>query len=429
MTLGMDGGEGADPVELVEAAGRLARECSPQMGSLSTLAKNDALHDIAIALVDHADSILAANERDVEAAYASHQSEALVDRLTLNRFRLGKLAEGVREVAAFADPVGEVLRGSRRPNGLWIKEVRVPIGVVGVVYESRPDVMVDAISLCLKSGNAVILLGGADVRNSTAAVFEVIRQTLDRQGIPRGAVQCLQTDDPAALDRFMRLTRYIDVLIPRGSNELIRRVCDTATIPTIETGAGNCHLFIEKTASLEMACDIALNAKLNRPGAVNAIETLLVDEPIAADLLPLITARLQAADVDVRGCERTCALAPSIHPATDEDFQVAYQDLTLAVRVVNGVDEAIRHIARYGTHLAEAIVTQDYSSARRFCQRVDAAAVLVNASTRFMDGYELGLGAELGISTQKLHRRGPIGIRALTTWKWVVQGDGQVRED
>lgn len=416
------------PETLVEQAGFRAKIAAPVVGSLPTGIKNGALDDIADALLDEGDSILSANERDVQAAERARLPDPLVDRLTLTRARLAALAEGVREVAGMPDPVGETLRGFRRPNGLMVQEVRVPIGVVGLIYESRPNITVDAISLCLKAGNAVILLGGADIFQSNKAILDVVGRVTVRHGIPDGAVQLIPSTHRRATDRLMHLTQYLDVLIPRGGSELIRRVCSGATVPTIETGAGNCHIFVERSAKLDMAADIAFNAKVARPGVVNAMETLLVDRPIAEEFLPIVGPRMQAAGVELRGCAFTRDILPGVKPAEEEDWYEEYLALILAVRVVEGIDQAISHIGRYGTHLAEAIVTRDYFAARRFCEQVDAAAVYVNASTRFTDGFELGLGAELGISTQKLHRRGPIGLRALTTWKWIVQGEGQVRD-
>jgi glutamate-5-semialdehyde dehydrogenase len=418
----------ATPEELVEQAGARAKQAAPHVASLPSGIKNDVLADLADSILDDGDAILEANERDVSAAERARLPEPLVDRLTLTRPRLGAIAEGVRAVAALPDPVGEVLRGSRRPNGLVIQEVRVPIGVIGILYESRPNVTVDAISLCLKSGNAVILLGGADALQSNRAILEVVRRATARHGIPDGAVQLIGSPHARAVERFMHLTQYLDVLIPRGDADLIRRTCSAATVPTVATGAGNCHVFIERSARLDMAADIAFNAKVQRPGVVNSMETLLVDRAVARQFLPIVGPRMQAAGVELRGCEETRTILPGITAATEEDWFTEYLDLILAVRVVEGLDAAIEHIGRCGTHHSEAIVTQDYFAAKRFCERVDAAAVYVNASTRFTDGFEFGLGAELGISTQKLHRRGPIGLRALTTWKWIIQGEGQVRD-
>jgi glutamate-5-semialdehyde dehydrogenase len=418
----------ASPEALVEQAGKRARLAAPIVASLATGVKNDALHDLADGLLDDADAILAANEQDVQAAERARLPGAVIDRLTLTRPRLGSIAESVREVASLPDPVGEVLRGSRRPNGLIVQEIRVPLGVVAMLYESRPNVTVDAISLCLKAGNAVILRGGSDATASNQAILDVARRAMTRHGVPEGAIQLIESTHQRATDRLLHLNEYVDVLIPRGSPELIRQVCSNATVPTIEAGAGNCHVFVERTARLDMAADIAFNAKVQRPGVVNSIEALLVDRPIAGDYLPIVGPRMQAAGVEIRGCDITRSILKGAKPASDEDWYAEYKSLILAVRVVDGLDQAIAHIARYGSHNSEAIVTQDYFAAKRFCERVDAAAVYVNASTRFTDGFELGLGAELGISTQKLHRRGPIGLRALTTWKWIVYGEGQVRD-
>lgn len=416
------------PEALVEQAGRRAKAIAPAVASLSTGVKNAALHDLADSLLDEAEIILAANEQDVVAAERRRLPETVVDRLTLTRARLANLAEGVREVAALIDPVGEVLRGSRRPNGLVVQEVRVPLGVIGVMYESRPNLTVDTISLCLKSGNAVLLLGGADALASNRAILDVVGRALARQGIPEYAVQLIDSTHPRAAERFMQLSEAIDLLIPRGSADYNLDICRRASVPTLETGPGNCHIFVERTAKMDMAADITFNAKVQRPGAVNSMETLLVDREIADEFLPIVGPRLQAAGVELRGCPRTRVILPSVTPATDEDYYTEYLDLILAVRVVEGLDQAVAHIARYGTHLSEAIITEDYSAAKKFLARIDAAAVYVNASTRFTDGFEMGLGAELGISTQKTHRRGPIGLRGLTTWKWLVYGEGQVRD-
>jgi glutamate-5-semialdehyde dehydrogenase len=420
--------EAASPEALVEQAGLRARSAAPIIGSLPTGIKDDTLNDIADALVDEGDRILAANERDVLAAERNRLPESSIDHLLLTRPRLGALAESVRAVAAFPDPVGEVLRGSCRPNGLIIQEVRVPLGVVGMIYESRPNTTVDAISLCLKAGNAVVLMGGADALQSNKAILEVVNRASARHGIPEGAVQLIGTTHPQAFERFIHLTECLNVLIPRGSPEMVRHICAHATVPAIETGVGNCHVFVERTAKLDMAANIAFNAKVQRPGTVNSMETLLVDRAIAPEFLPIVGPRMQAAGVELRGCPETREILPGVKPATEQDWREVYVDLLLAVRVVDGLEEAIAHIALYGNHHSEAIVTQDYSAQKHFCEQVDAAAVYVNASTRFTDGYEFGLGAELGISTQKLHRRGPISLRALTTWKWIVHGEGQVRD-
>lgn len=424
---GSSSGPALSPEELVEEAGKRARRAAPVVAGLPTGIKNEALADLADSLLNEADRILATNELDVQAAERRRMPESAIDRLILTYPRLGALAQGVREVAAAPDPVGEVLRGSRRPNGLMLQEVRVPLGVVGLITEGRPNTSIDAISLCLKAGNAVVLLGSEDDVRSNQVILEVVERSLSRQGVPADAVQLVRSTDSRALERMIHLREHLDLLIPRGSAELINRVCNNATVPTLETGPGNCHVFVERTAQVGMAADIAFNAKVQRPGMANSMETLLIDAPIAAEFLSLLGPRMQAAGVELRGCERTRKLLGGVRPASEEDWSTAYQRLVLAVKVVDGLDAALAHIATYGTHHSEAIVTQDYFAGKRFCQQVDAAAVYVNASTRFTDGFEFGLGAELGISTQKLHRRGPIGLRGLTTWKWIVYGEGQVR--
>ena len=424
---GSSSGPALSPEELVEEAGKRARRVAPVIAGLPTGIKNEALADLADSLLNEADRILEANELDVQAAERRRMPESAIDRLILTYPRLGALAQGVREVAAAPDPVGEVLRGSRRPNGLMLQEVRVPLGVVGLITEGRPNTSVDAISLCLKAGNAVVLLGSEDDSRSNRVILEVVERSLSRQGVPADAVQLVRSTDPRALERMIHLREYLDLLIPRGSAELINRVCNNATVPTLETGPGNCHVFVERTAQVAMAADIAFNAKVQRPGMANSMETLLIDADIAPGFLSLLGPRMQAAGVELRGCERTRKLLGGVRPATEEDWSTAYQDLILAVKIVDGLEAALAHIAAYGTQHSEAIVTQDYFAGKRFCQQVDAAAVYVNASTRFTDGFEFGLGAELGISTQKLHRRGPIGLRGLTTWKWIVYGEGQVR--
>jgi glutamate-5-semialdehyde dehydrogenase len=415
------------PERLVEEACRRARAAAPTVATLPTGVKNDVLIDLAADLVVEADEILEANEQDIRLAERQRLPDPVIDRVTLTRERLGAIAEGVRAVAAFSDPVGEVLRGSRRPSGLIVQEIRVPLGVVAVICDGRPNTTVDAISLCLKAGNAVVLLGGEEAVHTDAALLRFAEAAISRHQVPEGAVQLIRTTAAGAREHLIRMDAYVDLLIPHGSSEMVRGIRGAASVPVIETRAGNCHTFVERSAKLGMAADIAFNAKVQRPGTVNAMETLLVDAPIAAEFLPLIGPRMQAAGVELRGCPRARAILPRIRAATDADWAEEFLSLILAVRVVDGMKEAIAHISRYGHRLSEAIVTQDYAAAKQFCEQVDAAAVYVNASTRFTDGYEFGLGAELGISTQKLHRRGPIGLRALTTWKWVVYGEGQVR--
>jgi glutamate-5-semialdehyde dehydrogenase len=416
------------PQALVEEAGLRASLAAPLVATLPTEVKNDTLRDLASGLVLDGDAVLAANNEDVEEVERLGLPASVVDRITLTRERLGNIAEGIRAVAAFPDPVGEVLRGQRRPNGLVIQEVRVPLGVVAVIGDGRPNTTIDSISLCLKAGNVLLMLGSIHAIRTDNVVRQLVERAAARNQLPDGAIQLLPTTDPSAREHLSRMSRHVEVLIPHGTKEELRAIRENATVPIVETGAGNCHTFVEQTARLEMAADIAFNAKVQRPGTVNAMETLLVDRPIARQFLPIIGPRMQAVGVELRGCEATRAILPGIRQATEEDWHREYLGLILAVRVVDGLDEAIAHIAKYGGHLSEAIVTQDYTIGKRFCERIDAAAVYINASTRFTDGGEFGLGAELGISTQKLHRRGPIALRALTTWKWIIQGEGQVRD-
>ena len=337
------------------------------------------------------------------------------------------MAEGVRQIAALRDPIGETIEGFVRPNGMEVRKVRVPIGVIGIIYESRPNVTADAAALCLKAGNAVILRGGSEAINSNLAIAKLIEQAITGAGVPAGAVQIIESTDRAAAMELMKMKPYIDCLIPRGGRGLIRTVVENSSIPVIEHGDGNCHVYIDGAANLDMASDIAFNAKVQNPSVCNAMETLLVSEQIAGEFLPGICRRLVEAGVEIRGCEKTRAIWPDAKPASEEDWETEFLDLILAVKVVLGLDEAIAHIRKYGSGHSEAIVTEDFGAARRFTSEVDAAAVFVNVSTRFTDGYEFGKGAEMGISTQKLHARGPMGVEEITTYKYVVTGSGQVR--
>jgi glutamate-5-semialdehyde dehydrogenase len=413
--------------EVVEKA-QAAQAAAGEMATLPTSAKDRALLEMAQALVERQHFVLDANSADVRAARDAGLSEALVDRLLLSEKRIAGMAAGLRDVAALPDPVGEVIEGLRRPNGLQIEKVRVPLGVVGIIYESRPNVTVDATGLCVKSGNAVILRGGSEALRSNIALVRVIADAAYSLGVPEGAIQLIETADRAAAQQLMRLNQYVDVLIPRGGEGLIRAVVESATVPVIETGVGNCHVYVDETAPYDMAQEIVINAKCQRPGVCNACETLLVHEAIAADFLRLVGPRLMAQGVELRGCPRTREILPQAEEATEDDWRAEYLDLILAVRVVDDLEQALAHIARYGTKHSEAIVTGEYECAQRFIERVDAAAVYVNASTRFTDGGEFGLGAEIGISTQKLHARGPMGLRELTAYKWVIRGAGQVRQ-
>lgn len=395
---------------------------------LSSAVKDRALHAMADALEANAARILEANAIDVDQAKARGTTGALIDRLTLNQQRVRDMAEGLRQVSALPDPVGEVIRGWQRPNRLRVSKVRVPLGVVGIIYEARPNVTVDAAGLCLKAGNAVVLRGGSEAIRSNTAIAQVISDAAQAAGLPNGAINLIESTDRSAAVEMMQQHGLIDVLIPRGGAGLIRSVIENATIPVIETGTGNCHLYISASADLDMAESILVNAKTQRPGVCNAVETLLVHEAAAETFLPRAAKVLTDHGVQLRGCERARALVPEMEAATEEDWATEYLDMVLAVRVVPSFEAAVDHIAEYGSGHSEAIVTDDYREAERFAQYVDAAAVYVNASTRFTDGGQFGFGAEIGISTQKLHARGPMGLEELTTVKYVVHGEGQIRE-
>lgn len=405
-----------------------AKAASAELARLPTKTKNRALLAMADALESNSERILAANTMDVESSKARGVRQALLDRLVLDRARISKMAQSLRELAQLPDPIGEIVKTWTRPNGLIINQVRVPLGVVGMIYESRPDVTSDASGICLKSGNAVILKGGSDAINSNVAIGDVLRKAAAEAGVPEDAIQVLQTTDRNATLELMRLREYIDVLIPRGGAELLKTVAENARIPVIETGLGNCHIFVDEDADLESATVIILNAKCQRPGTCNAAEKLLVHEKIAEKFIPRIVERLKENNVEVRGDERTVDIAAGVLPATEEDWYKEYLDLIIAVKVVGGLDEAIAHINKYGTRNSEAILTSNFQKALRFINEVDAAAVYWNASTRFTDGNQFGLGAEIGISTQKMHARGPMSVQQLTSTKYFVLGQGQVRE-
>ncbi len=413
-----------DIIKLATAAKAAAR----QLAGASATQKNQALQYMAEHLWVHRQEIMDANQRDLAAAKEAGTSGALLDRLTLNDQRIQAMATGLREIAELPDPVGEVEHEIVRPNGLRIGKRRVPLGVLGMVYEARPNVTADAAGLCLKSGNAVILRGGSEASHSNAAIGKWVAEGVVQAGLPAASVQVIATTDRQAVTELLTLDGYIDCVIPRGGRSFLNWVATTATVPVIRHGDGNCHVYIDATADLEMASDITFNAKVQRPGVCNAVETLLVHQDIADALLPLLLPRLEEADVELRGCERTKAIYPQVNPATEQDWATEFLELILAVRVVDDLKAAVDHIAQYGSGHSEAIVTSDYFNAERFLNEVDAASVFVNASTRFADGGEFGLGAEIGISTQKLHARGPMGIRELTTTKYVVRGQGQIRK-
>ena len=393
--------------------------------------KDKALLAMAQALEDGMEGILEANRQDVEAARAGGMCASLLDRLSLSQARVQAMAEGVRQVAAQADPIGSVVKGGQRPNGMSIRQIRVPLGVVGIIYEARPNVTADAAALCLKAGNAVILRGGKEAIRSNSAILDCMAAAAQAAGLPEGSLQLVRDTTRASSLEMMGLTGYLDVLIPRGGAGLIRTVVENSRVPVIETGVGNCHLFLDETAEPDMAVRIAVNGKTSRPSVCNALEKLLVHQKAAAGLLPLVGRALAEKGVQLRACPRALAIltgagVPAV-PAAEEDWDREYLDLVMAVRVVEDLDQALAHIAAYSSGHSECIVTENYANARRFTQEVDAAAVYVNCSTRFTDGGEFGLGAEIGISTQKLHARGPMGVNELTSTKFVIEGDGQIR--
>lgn len=407
--------------------GKKAKIASRELATASEGLKNAALAAIADAVVARADTILVANALDIEAARRADIGEALLDRLMLNPERLAEIADAVREIAALRDPVGEVVKGWKRPNGLKINLVRVPLGVVGMIYEARPNVTVDAAALCVKTGNAVILRGGSVAINSCLALTNVIAEAVTRAGLPENSIQSIASTDRAAATELMGLSGYVDVLVPRGGASLIQSVVKNATVPVIETGVGNCHIYVNKDADLDMAEEIILNAKCQRPGVCNAAESLVIHKDVAAAFIPRVASSLDAAGVTMVGDAVARGLHDKIRPGTEEDWGTEYLALKLSIKTVDGLDAAIAHINTYGSGHSEAIITKDYSAAQRFTDEVDAAAVYVNASTRFTDGGQFGLGAEIGISTQKLHVRGPMGLEALTSTKYIVFGNGQVR--
>ena len=405
-----------------------AKAAAVHLAAATTDQKNEALLAMAKALTEHQDEVLAANARDLEAfRQKPGYTKALYDRLLLNEGRIAGMVEGLHQLVALSDPIGEVTGMTIRPNGLQVGQVRVPLGVVGIIYEARPNVTVDAASLALKAGNAVLLRGGSEAINSNKALVRILRQAVEAAGLPAAVISMIEDTDRAAVREMLRLNGYLDVLIPRGGASLIKTVIEHASVPVIETGTGVCHTFIDASADLSMAASIAMNAKTARPGVCNAMETMLVHRDIADKFLPLILPQLFEAGVEVRGCEVTQQYDERVKAATEEDWMAEYLDLILSVKVVSSLDEAINHINHYGTGHSEAIVTALYDHARQFQARVDAAAVYVNASTRFTDGFEFGLGAEMGISTQKLHARGPMGLLALTATKFIINGNGQIR--
>jgi glutamate-5-semialdehyde dehydrogenase len=413
---------------LVESKARAARAAAPALALCPTRTKNEALLAMARSLQEKGAALIEANRADLERTRSQGASRAFIDRLTLTEPRVEQMAMALRHIAALPDPVGATVESWRRPNGIEIAQVRVPLGVIGFIYESRPNVTADAVGLCVKSGNAVLLRGGSEAIESNGMIVSVLTRALEKAGAPPDAIQFIDTTDREAVAAMLQLGHLIDLVIPRGGEEFVRWVEEHSRVPILKHDRGLVHVFVDADADVDTATTIVMNAKVQRPSVCNALETLLVHRDVAPRFLPAAAARLTQAGVELRGCPRTLALVPGIRAATERDWDEEYLDLVLAVRVVDGLDEAIAHIGRHGSGLAEAIVTNTLAHARRFTREVDAAVVLVNASTRFVDGGQFGMGAEMGISTSRLHARGPVGVRELTTTKYVVYGDGQVRE-
>lgn len=412
----------------LQEIGVAAKQASVIMNRMTVNEKNAGLSAVAKALVANASRIIAANDKDIAEAKKNQMSEALLDRLRLTEERIEGMAEGIRQVVALADPVGEVISMKTTPSGLQIGQKRVPMGVIGIIYESRPNVTADAFALCFKTGNAVILRGGSDAIYSNTAICEVIREALQSEGLPADAIQVLQDTSRETAQEFMRLNQYMDLLIPRGGAGLIRTVVEKSTVPVIETGTGNCHIYVDEFADIEMAVNIIVNAKTQRLGVCNACESLVIHESVAKEAIPAICQALYEHQVEIRGDEIARKYDEKILPATEEDFGKEYLDRIISMKVVPDIDAAIAHINTYNTGHSEAIITKDYGNSMRFLNEIDAAAVYVNASTRFTDGFEFGFGAEIGISTQKLHARGPMGLLALTSTKYIILGNGQIRK-
>lgn len=414
--------------ELVKAKAQAAKQAAAKLAVTSTAVKNAALLAMATALEAQQSEILAANERDMTAAAAKGMKSSMLDRLKLTAERISGMADGLRQVAGLADPVGNVIDGKTLPNGLHITKIRVPLGVIGIIYEARPNVTADAAGLCLKSGNAVILKGGSEAMESNKTVVAILAQAAEGAGIPAGSIQFIDTSDRQAVQDLIHMNGLVDVVIPRGGAGLIQAVVRNASVPVIETGAGVCHTYVDKDADVEMAMKIAFNAKVQRPSVCNAMETLLVHKDIADKFLPMMLMMYNSSAVEIRGDEAVQEYSGQVHPATEEDWSTEYGDLRLSVKIVDSIEEAMAHIAKYGTGHSECIVTDNYQAAQLFQYTVDAAAVYVNASTRFTDGNEFGFGAEIGISTQKLHARGPMALPELTSTKYLINGNGQVRK-
>ena len=412
----------------MEMLAGLAKKAWIDAAKLGTEGKNRGLLAVADELLAQQEAILEENKKDVEAAQAKGTKQSLIDRLALSEKRIADMAEGLRQIAALDDPIGEVLYMKTRPNGLRIGQKRVPLGVVGIIYESRPNVTADAFGLCFKTGNASILRGGSDAIHSNQAIVRAVKAGLRKEKLSQDLILLVEDTSRDVVNEMMKMHGWIDVLIPRGGAGLIANVVQNSTVPVIETGTGNCHIYVDASADLTMAADIVENAKTQRMGVCNACESLVIHSAAAPDVLPRIVSKLKAHDVEIRGDERACAISPEVVPASEEDWGTEYLDAIISVKIVDSIDEAIAHINKYNTGHSESIITKDYSNALKFQDEIDAAAVYVNASTRFTDGFEFGFGAEIGISTQKLHARGPMGLEALTTTKYIIFGNGQIRK-
>ena len=414
--------------EEVISQGKKAKEASRILANTSTYIKNRALLNIARKLEKSSKKIIRVNNKDMKAGKAKKLAKSLLNRLELNEKRINSMAKGLREVSGLEDPIGEVLGVKKRPNGLEIGRIRVPLGVIGIIYEARPNVTVDVAALCLKAGNAVLLRGGSEAFKSNQVLTEIIQEAIVEEGLPGESVQLVQTTDRGAVSVMFNMNDYLNVLIPRGGAGLIQRVVKESSVPVIETGVGNCHVYVDSSADIDMAIRIVYNAKTDYPAVCNAAETLLIHKDIAAEFLPLIYKKFSENNVELRGCSKSRKIIPDIKKAAEDDWYEEYLDLIMAVKIVDSIDDAINHIYKYGSKHSEAIVTTNYNDANKFLKEIDAAAVYVNASTRFTDGGEFGMGAEIGISTQKLHARGPMGLKELTSTKFIIRGNGQIRE-
>ena len=407
--------------------GELAKNAAYHLAITPTSVKNEALIRIAELLVEKSDDIIKANKKDIEQAIEKGIRPAMIDRLTLTKERISGISEGVRQVEKLNDPIGEIIKKWERPNGLEIAQKRVPMGVIAIIYEARPNVTVDAAVLCLKTSNAVVLRGGSEAINSNIAIMKIMQEAAYSVGIPEGSLNLIEDTSRETAKELMKMNGYIDMLIPRGGQGLIRSVVENATVPVVETAAGNCHIYIDSESDEDMAIKVLLNAKVSRPSVCNAVETLLIDKQIIDSLLPKIEEKLVENNVEIRGCDECRKVCENIKPACDDDWFTEYNDYIISIKCVDGIDEAIKHINKYNTKHSEAIITNNKEKAERFLNEVDAAAVYVNASTRFTDGFEFGFGAEIGISTQKMHARGPMGLEQLTSVKYVIHGNGQIR--